>query len=494
MSEQRRRGTLRFSKLGPTLLAGLVAFAATEAARAADPGPPAAAPVVTPAGTPAPGQSADSDAPAAVPASSSVSQAPAASPATSASAVIPGVVEQLPAAAYPEPVIRGLYGGPLWLDMQGLQWPYMPVSGVGVSGYGWIDGNYRVIRSGNSAISPKFTELLDQGRFLLRVTPTYTNGAWFVQAQAEFVANTNQYDPNAVVPSVDDAWVRTGSLQRWDVTVGRFQAFDVYPLGMGLDLNTYERQGAFDPIFTNTPNGPGAVPPIYNADYLLYRPSQAKVGNVALHLYNIWRPLRLEILGQFGTDNGGENYLGARPAAICDFGWLKLRLAGEYQYAFAEDPAATAENTLRNRGVAGSVQVVFAPFVEAGVNAGAAVFDTADAHSSGNAGHEDLGASGNRTSFGGFVDVVPVPVILPNLMVGAGANYATRHNLLPDSTGSLERATNLQAFGAVQYMFYRQLFVKLVIGYAKSHFENQATPSPYNDDMYSVRLRVMYLY
>jgi hypothetical protein len=486
MNEPRRKGTFRLSILGPALLAGLVPLAWTRGARADEADPFA--------GNSTTGQSGDSEAPAAVPSRSKVAPAPAASPATSAGAVVPGVVEQLPASAYPEPVTRGLYGGPLWLDMQGLQWPYMPQSGVGISGYGWIDGNYRVIRSGNSAISPKFTELLDQGRFLLRVTPTYTNGAWFVQTQAEFVANTNQYDPNAVAASIDDAWVRTGALQQWDVTVGRFQGFDVYPLGMGLDLNTYERQGAFDPVFANTPNGPGAVPPIYNADYLLYRPAQAKVGDVALHLYNIWRPLRLEVLGQFGTDNGGENYLGARPAAIVDFGWLKLRAAAEYQYAFAEDPAATAKNTLKNRGIAGSVQVVFAPFVEAGLNAGAAVFDTADAHSTGNPGDSNYGASGNRTSFGGFVDVAPAPAILPNLLLGAGANYATRHNLLRDSAGSYERSTSLQAFGAAQYMFYRQLFVKLVVGYAKSRFENQATPSPYDDDMYSVRLRVMYLY
>jgi hypothetical protein len=493
MNEPRRRGTFRFSNFGPTILVGFVAFAWTGAARAADANPSGGAPVVTPTaapGNPAPAQSGDSEAPGATPGNSTVSQAPAASPAESAGAVVPGVVEQLPAAAYPEPVIRGLFGGPLWLDMQGLQWPYMPQSGVGISGYGWIDGNYRLIRSGNSAISDHFTELLDQGRFLLRVTPTYTNGFWFVQAQAEFVANTNQYDPNAVVPSVDDAWVRTGTLQRWDVTVGRFQAFDVYPLGMGLDLNTYERQGAFDPVFTNTPNGPGAVPPIYNADYLLYRPSQAKVGNVALHLYNLWPPLRVELLGQFGTDNGGENYLGARPAAIIDFGFVKVRGAYEYQYIFAEDPSTAAKNTYKNRGGAGSVQFVLAPFVEGGVNVGYAVFDHADARNP----VSDLAASGNRFSVGGFVDAVPVPGILPNLMVGAGANYATRHNLLQDSAGNYESSTSLQAFGAVQYMFYRQLFVKLVVGYAKSHFENQATPSPYNDDMISARVRLMYLY
>jgi hypothetical protein len=482
MNEPRRRGTVRFSKLGPPILAALVSVAWAGAARAAEADPFA--------GNPTAKQSADTEAPAAVPSNSSVSPGPAAAPATSAGAVVPGVVEQLPASAYPEPVTRGLYGGPLWLDMQGLQWPYMPQSGVGISGYGWVDGNFRWIRSGNSAISPHFTEWLDQGRFLLRVTPTYTNGSWFVQTQAEFVANTNQYDPNAVAASVDDAWVRTGALQKWDVTVGRFQAFDVYPLGMGLDLNTYERQGAFDPVFANTPNGPGAVPPIYNADYLLYRPAQAKVGNVALHLYNIWRPLRVELLGQFGTDNGGENYLGARPAAIVDFGWLKFRGAVEYQYEFAEDPSAAAKNTYKNRGGAGSVQVVFAPHVEAGVNVGYAIFDHADSRNP----IEDQANSGNRFSAGGFVDAAPFLAWLPNLLVGAGGNYATRHNLLQDAQMNYESSTSLQLFGAVQYMFYRQLFVKLVGGYAKSHFENQATPSPYDDDMYSVRLRVMYLY
>ena len=482
MNERSLEDRIRYSKLTP-ILVGLVAFAWMGTARASDADPFAGdGPQVNASGGGA--------APAAVPSNSNVAPAPAASPASSAGAIVPGVVEQLPASAYPEPVTRGLYGGPLWLDLQGLQWPYMPQSGVGISGYGWIDGNYRLIRSGNSAISPRYTELLDQGRFLLRVTPTYTNGSWFVQAQAEFVANTDQYDPTSSVASVDDVWVRTGGLQQWDVTVGRFQAFDVYPLGMGLDLNTFERQGAFDPIFTNTPNGPGAVPPIYGADYLLYRPTQAKVGDVALHLYNIWRPLRIELLGQFGND-GTENYLGARPAGIIDFGWLKLRGAYEYQYKFAEDPSATAKNTIKNRGGAGSVQVVFAPYVEAGLNVGYAIYDAADAHAQGG---EDKGASGNRFSAGGFVDVAPLPAFLPNLLLGAGGNYATLHNLLPDQDGNFERSTNLQVFIAAQYMFYRQLFVKVVGGYAKSHFENQATTSPYDDDMFSLRLRVMYLY
>ncbi|MES1206598.1 MAG: hypothetical protein ABUS79_11740, partial [Pseudomonadota bacterium] len=383
------------------------------------------------------------------------------------------------------------YGGPLWLDMQGLQWPYVPRSGIGISGYGWVDGNYRLIRSGNPGFSPQFKELLDQGRFLLRVTPTYTSGTWFVQAQAEIVANTNQYDvqPAPSIVGADDVWVRTGEWNSWDVTVGRMQGFDVYPLGMGLDLNTYERLGAFDPSFTGSPNGYGRVPALYNAEYLFNRPggtSASRVSDVALHLYPV-APLRIEILAQFG-DDGVNNVVGGRPAAIFDLGFLKLRGAAEYQYRFAEDPAPTATNTVKSRGAAGSAQVVFAPFIEAGVNVGYADIDATGPQG------KDLGQSGNRLSYGGFVDAVPLARLLPNLMLGAGANYATFHNLIQDAAMNYERSTNLQCFLAVQYLFYKQFYFKVVGGYAKSHFENKATTAPYDDDMFSLRVRVQYLF
>lgn len=427
-------------------------------------------------------------APESVPSKSKVPSAPASSPAQSASNIAPGAVEQLPASAYPEPVTRGLYGGPLWLDMQGLQWPYMPNSGVGISGSGWIDGNYRLIRSGNPAISPSFTELLDQGRFVLRVTPTYTNGEWFVQGNAEIVANTDQYDvqPAPSIVGADDVWVRAGVWRSWDVTVGRMQGFDVYPLGMGLDLNTYERLGAYDPPFTSSPNGYGRVPALYNAEYLFYRPSAARVNDVALHLYPIG-PLRIELLGQFGND-GVNNVVGGRPAAIFDLGFFKFRLALEYQHKFAEDPAPAATNTVDSRGGAGSVQVVWAPFVEAGLNLGYAVIDATGPHGA------DLGQSGNRASGGLFIDVAPFFWVLPDLLLGGGLNVATFHNLLTDSAGKYESSSNTQAFVALQYLFYKQLYVKVVGGYAKSHFENQATSLPYDDDMFSLRVRFMYLF
>ncbi|HXJ22781.1 MAG TPA: hypothetical protein VMT03_21365 [Polyangia bacterium] len=454
----------------------MTVLATSGRARAAGPDPFAE----NPGGTP----------PATVPSSSPVPAAPASAPPEPAANISPGVIEQLPASAYPEPFTRGLYGGPLWLDMQGLQWPYLPRTAIGISGYGWMDGNARLIRSGNINVPAKTYELLDQGRFLLRVTPTYVMETWFVQVQAEIVANTNQYNSQGTngaidgVVAADDVWLRTGALQEWDVTVGRFQAFDVYPLGMGLDLNTYERLGAYDPVSSGGPNGPGAVAALYAADFMLYRPNLSHVGNAALHLYP-FPFLRVEVLGQFGND-GSLNYAGGRPAAIFDIGWLKVRGALEYQYAWNIDSMPMSLNTKKNRGGAMSAQVVLAPFVEASLNFGYASIDVADANKHG----EDAGASGNRLSAGGFVDVSPIPAMLPNLLLGAGGNYATFHDIQIDQ----QRSTNLQVYIAAQYLFYKQLYVKVVGGYAKSHFENQASKPPYDDDMFSLRVRLQYLF
>ena len=81
-------------------------------------------------------------------------------------------------------------------------------------------------------------------------------------------------------------------------------------------------------------------------------------------------------------------------------------------------------------------------------------------------------------------------------MIGAGGNYTSFHDLnMNASTGDFDRSTaNLQAYLAVQYLFYKQLFVKVVGSYAKSHFANELSPMPYDDDMLAVRVRLMYLY
>jgi hypothetical protein len=410
------------------------------------------------------------------------SQAPASAPAPSApvpsSANSPtALVERLPSSAYPEPYLRGLHGGSMWLNMQGLQWPYYPRTAIGLSGYGWIDNDYKITRVGDPGQSDHNTKYFQQGRFLLRVTPTYSNGVWFVQAQGEVVANKDQLDTQATQSVVDaeDVWVRAGEWQKWDVTVGRFEAFEVYHLGMGLDVNTDERIGAYD--------GSHTPPALYGATFLFYRP--AGPGNVALHLYPT-KSLRVEILGQWGNDNL-LNYIGGRPAVIYDAGWIKAKAAAEYQWGTPQDPAPGQRNERRLRGVAGSVQFVLAPWIEFGPNIGYAVTDLFTPASP----TPNTGLSGNETSFGGFVNAQ----VTPGLLVGAGANYAKFSNLHQNAEGQFDTSTNSQYFLAVQYLLFNQLFIKLVGGYAKSHFDYSfSNMNPYDDDMFSVRLRLMYLY
>jgi hypothetical protein len=379
--------------------------------------------------------------------------------------------------------------------MQGYQWPYYPRIGVGVSGYGWVDSQYKYTRVGDPGQSAHNTKLFAQGRFNLRLTPTYTNGSWFVQAQAEIIGNLNQLDVQPNVVDTDDLWVRTGVWKKWDITVGRFEAFPVYHLGMGLDLNTDERAGAYDGV-----HGAGHVPQPYLASYMYYRPRGPE--NAAVHLYFLDQRLRIEGLVQWGSDNivnvlgdvATVNVLGARGAAIFDLGWIKFRYAHEYQWQFPPDPATAAHNEYRNRGGAGSIQLVFAPWIEFGPNFGKAITD-AFLPSTVQADGSFLphpGLSGDVLSYGGFLNVRP----FDGMLIGTGANYTSFTNLHTNTSANAnDKSTNTQYFVALQYLVNRQLFVKLVGGYAKTRFDFSFNNMlPYEDDMFSVRLRLMYLY
>ena len=122
-------------------------------------------------------------------------------------------------------MVHGLNGGSLWLSSQGLQWPYLPRTAIGISGYAWLDTNYRSLTDGNPSATYDRKDLTVQGRAVLRVTPTYSKGEWFAQVQAELVANKTQTTPSANA-DVDDLWIRIGKWNAYDLTVGRFEAFE----------------------------------------------------------------------------------------------------------------------------------------------------------------------------------------------------------------------------------------------------------------------------
>lgn len=388
-----------------------------------------------------------------------------------------GVI-RLPEAAYPEPQPRGIRGGSLWFTLHGLQWPYMPMHGaspglmVGVSGLAWVDPSYATETTTEETVSDE-TRFRTQGRFALRLTPTYSMpDDWFVQGQAELVANSDQVTERFEAPDTDDLWLRAGQWNKWDVQLGRFEGWEVYHFGMGLDLHSFERTG--------TTLGPsGAAPPIYGATFGYYRDS---VGNLAAHIYPL-DILRFEVLGKFGSRSGvnqvDENTFGGRPVAVLDLGMIKAKLGGEYIKRTQVQDRSEWERV--ERGVGTAVQFVLDPLVEAGVNGGYGLVDTYD-----ELGELDQENTFMTYSFGGFANARVVEA----LIVGAGGHYTWKDDQLKDVTGREGEFDHLQVFGAVQYVVFDQLYLKLVGAYSRGRFAPTSLPiAPYDSTMLSGRLR-----
>jgi|GEM_PF-551935 len=457
-------------------------------------------------------------APPSAPATEPGTPTPDAQPAPAPSPVPPGsvfYVEHLGAEAYPGDK-RGLYGGSLWLEpsFHGLQWPYMPRSGLGLSGSVWVDTGYERITRGQGAfVFANTKEEVQQARAVLRATPTYSDGSFFVQGQVEVVGNGDQIhsqnDVGAGIVDVDDLWIRVGTWNVWDLKVGRYEAWEMYHTGMGLDINTIERRGATQSSFGSNFDRPD----YYGVTFLHDRPALQNVGNVALHLYPT-PYLRFELLGQLGADgvqtNGGSNYIGGRPAAILDLGWLKLKAAGEWEKRTLSDtlvvPGTDANgNAIQTnadskfsqveKGIGGSIQFVFANW-EAGVSGGMGWRNS----NPNNEGSQDPVGTDRTGSVGVFANLSGnlLTPSLKDLLVGGGFNWTTRTDANKDTQGRVDYTANLQTFGAVQYLVAHQLFVKGVVAYARSDFDlsalNGGNGGLWSDYMLSLRVRLMYLF
>jgi len=405
--------------------------------------------------------------------------------------------------------LRGIEGGSLWLepDFQGLQWPHNTRSGLGVSGNFWIDsGNEWLIRG--TPQQPNSTLRFQQGRGVLRLTPAYVSGRFFAQAQAELVGNLCQAANSICLTtgtfSTDDLWVRVGMWNAWDFKFGRFEGWEVYHLGMGMDQYTLERLGAgmfgVDPFTTPKLE----APTFYGVNYIQYRPSDGlAVGHIAFHAYPT-EFLRFELLAKLGTDNyrsdnaTGDtpwNYLGGRPTLIFDVGWFKLRIAGEYQKRPATtqtlDPGAGQKKdpvpARMNKGVGGSIQFVIDPVVEFGVNAAIGKQDDTDAFA-----RQVLENSFTTKSVGGFANVR----IFNHFLFGTGVNWTSQTDQFLAAGSTANNFTSqLQWFGAFQYQLLGYLYVKLVGAYAQADFlPSDLTVMQWQNHMYSGRLRLLYIY
>jgi hypothetical protein len=300
---------------------------------------------------------------------------------------------------------------------------------------------------------------------------------FYVQAQSEFVGNKDQTIAQPNVADIDDLWIRIGQWRKWDLQVGRFEAFEVYHFGMAMDLNTLERDGASDQQH--------APPDVYGLKTVSYR--QNGIGNVALHMY-MFPYVRLEVLGQFGFDaSTSVDTVGGRPALVFDMGWLKLKAEGDIRKQF---PVFNSSKESRyQRGGSASAQVVLLQKLEAGFNFAYGLVDhylpTNLMTPSDPMGTFDSPGSTTDMDFGGFIN----GMVAPDLIVGVGAN---RNKQTDQANGEF---THLQAFGAVQYLIHKQLFVKLVGAYAKAHIDTGASGAvPWDNTMYSGRVRLMYLF
>jgi hypothetical protein len=392
----------------------------------------------------------------------------------------PGDVARLPPEAYPSEPIRGIYGGSLWLTFHGLQWPTSPFhtdpprTQLGFSGYAWADTSYQVVTTGDQAAHDK-NNWVHQARFALRATPTYTKGDMFVQGQGELVA-ANSDDLSGSPPYVmrtDDLWVRVGSWNKWDVQVGRYQAWEIYHYGMGLDLNTAERIGAYNQQNLR-PNQ------IYGVSFLYDRPSG--FGNAALHVYPT-KFLRAELLMQAGYA-GTSNSLGGRPAVILDFGMVKLKGAAEMRLVKSDNDVNKQDEKYRGGG--GAVQFIFDPRVEFGANGAYGNTDIID-----QMGNKSLTGSVDMWSVGGFANVR----IIDPLIFGVGANFSRLDDTQVNERGEHGEFSHFQSFAALQALVLDQLFVKFVFGYARADFAPAtSTADPWHDTSVSGRLRLMYLY
>jgi len=409
---------------------------------------------------------------------------------TPAGGGVPLAVEILPGSGYPEPKVRGLVGGSLWLTMPGYQFPYMaPETSknqvrIAISGNAWVDTSYARINSGTPDTVSSQKRWVNQGRAVVRFTPAYTTReGWFVQGQVETVANGDQVLPNSnIVGGVDDLFVRAGKWNAFDVTVGRYQGWEVYHYGMGLDLNTFERRGAELPNLS--------PPQIYGVNYFWDRPNGG-AGNYAAHFYPT-DYLRFELLGQVGATSSGGNVRATRPVAILDLGYIKLKAGWEYGVAVGQKDVDKAHS--RQNGFGGAIQVVIDPYIEGGVNAAIGYLDSWNAF-----GLPDTKGSSTTRTFGGFLN----GRIFGSLMVGLGANQTHWNNLLPNGNaqtpnlhGDTDWATHFQSFAAIQYGLWDKLFFKFVANYARFHYEDivQNPPHSYTNSEWGGRLRMMYLF
>lgn len=409
---------------------------------------------------------------------------------------LPLTIERLPGSGYPSIQTRGLKYGSLWMNFHGQQFPYMPSTSnrpgmrIAISGSVWNDLSYTKIGVDRSLAGANINDQnrwATQTRGVLRTTATYNaTGGWFAQGNAEVVLVGDQ-TPDAttkVLPNADDLWVRAGMWNVFDVTVGRFQGWEIANhYGMALDQNTLERSGAWL-VASSLPkptDGYGLTHFWDRQNFIL--------GAYALHVYPT-KYLRGELLGHFGAGNNTSqpNQMDVRPSVIFDIGWLKLKGGLEYGKAVPQDATRKMRDTRNGYGLA--AQFVFAPYVEFGGSFGRGFEDVVDKDDA-----ADLKASNTAQTAGGFLNFSPGH---EPLVFGFGAFENHSENFRVDNRvgprlGKIDTNDQWLLFGAVQYTLWEQLYLKFVLSHASNKIDDYDA-GMYVNNAISGRFRMMFLF
>ena len=361
----------------------------------------------------------------------------------------------------------GLAGPSPYYVPDGLQSPFRS-NGVHVGGDMWIDTGYEASQRGLEG-EPDQQFWLMQGRFMLDVTGTmvHKGGKFFSQAKGQLLAHVEEIPGNEQIDT-DDAWIRFGVWDLWDLQFGRFEAWEVYHKGEGLERDTLEDRGAFD----------GAD--IYEVNYAFYR--QDGFGQFAGHLYPLdW--MRFELSTVFGNELG-FNSIGVRPAGILDWGWVKVKIAGEWRKLKNQDEGK--KQWEEKRGFGGGLQFHLDDFHDAirlafGVHSGYGIVDRVDAFD-----NVDEKGSVDTFSAGGFLNMG-----LWSAVMGLGFNQTLQGDRqLNDQTGKVGHFEHQQFFASLRHpLVFPAMTAKLVFAWARADLE-PSFDNPRINDMYSLRLRL----
>ena len=370
---------------------------------------------------------------------------------------------------------RGLPYGSLWLTFHGLQWPYMPAAQARltlrarrISGWGWVDTSYEKFAPWGH--NP--TSQLGQDRLLDAAGASRLPGHAHLLARRWLVHpgpgragrhrgsdHPRSADAAAPTPTICGCASASGTS---GTSIGRFEGWEVFHLGMGLDLNTFERGGAFGPV--TAPDNPPVL-----------RPDRQSVPSAGRGRQR--RPSTTIPAAIFASSSWARWAAtpAAPPSRHASGGHPRPRLAqaqGGSEYQTQSNQDAGHEQDRRPR------------------RASAAPFSSSSSRTSSSGSTPRRGRSVSIDNKDNDADPRPTsrepasaasptsrteaPSTRSSSVVGSVyTHYVDQNNVL---SPQVDDYWQVQNFAAIQYVVFQQLYIKLVAGYARGHWQTDDTP------------------